>query len=70
MTRNNSRKIGVVYLMRFEAAVMAALPADRLWRITLFGSAPLQINVEPSLLSGDVDLFSEEEEVAVWVAPC
>jgi hypothetical protein len=45
----------------------AALPKDRPFRITLFGSAPLQINVEPLLLSGDVDLFCEEEELAPWV---
>src|SRR5258706_15582328 len=47
--------------------LVAALPTDRLFRITLFGSAPLQINIEPELLSGDVDLFSDEEELARWV---
>ena len=45
----------------------AALPKERPWHITLFGSAPLQINIEPSLLSGDVDLFSDDEQVAEWV---
>jgi len=37
------------------------LPKTRPVRITLFGSAPLQICIEPTLLSGDVDIFSEEE---------
>jgi len=41
--------------------LVAALPSQRRFRITLFGSAPLQISIEPTLLSGDVDLFSDDE---------
>jgi hypothetical protein len=37
------------------------LPKTRPFRITLFGSAPLQISIEPTLLSGGVDIFSDEE---------
>ncbi|HSU53631.1 MAG TPA: hypothetical protein VLT36_06200 [Candidatus Dormibacteraeota bacterium] len=33
-------------------------PAD----LTLYGSAPLQLTVNRSLLSGDVDLFSDDDE--------
>jgi len=40
-----------------------ALPKDRPFRIVLFGSAPIQIMVEPSLLSADVDLFCDEEDL-------
>jgi hypothetical protein len=47
--------------------LVAALPGDRPVRVTLFGSAPLQISVEPGLLSGDVDLFSDDEQLAEWV---
>jgi|SRR6266536_2168208 len=41
----------------------AALPQDRPFRITLFGSAPIQIMVDPDLLSADVDLFCDEEDL-------
>jgi hypothetical protein len=40
------------------------LPRSRPFRITLFGSAPLQICIEPTLLSGDVNIFSDEEFLA------
>lgn len=43
--------------------LMAALPRDRRFLITLFGSAPLQITVEPNLLSADVDLFCDDEDL-------
>jgi hypothetical protein len=46
----------------------AALPRDRQFDITLFGSAPLQITVEPALLSGDVDLFCDAADLAPFVA--
>lgn len=45
----------------------AALPRDRKFRIIVFGSAPLQINIESRLLSGDVDVFSQEERLKEWV---
>src|SRR2546423_5590717 len=41
---------------------LTALPADRSFSITLYGSAPLQMTVDGSLLSGDVDLFSDTDE--------
>ncbi len=41
----------------------AALPQDRPFRITLFGPAPIQIMVDPDLLSADVDLFCDEEDL-------
>lgn len=43
------------------------LPKDRRFTITVFGSAPIQITVEPSLLSADVDLFSDQEDLASFV---
>jgi hypothetical protein len=43
--------------------LLAALPADRPFHITLYGSAPLQLTVDRTLLSGDVDLFSVGEEI-------
>lgn len=41
---------------------LAALPKDRQFRFTLYGSAPLQLTVDRQLMSGDVDLFSDDDE--------
>lgn len=41
---------------------LAALPKGRPFRFTLYGSAPLQLTVDRQLMSGDVDLFSDDDE--------
>ena len=41
---------------------LATLPADRFFHFTLYGSAPLQLTVDRQLMSGDVDLFSDDDE--------
>lgn len=41
--------------------LMDALPKDRKWSLTLFGSSPLQLALEPSFTSADVDLFATDE---------
>ncbi len=47
----------------------AALPSQRHFRLTLYGSAPLQLTLDPHWLSADVDLFSnDDEDLSEWVA--
>lgn len=41
---------------------LATLPAHRPFHLTLYGSAPLQLTVDRQLMSGDVDLFSDDDE--------
>ena len=36
--------------------VVAALPADRTWSLIVFGSAPLQLGLDVTFVSGDVDI--------------
>lgn len=48
---------------RLLKTFVATLPKDRQFRITVFGSAPIQIMVDPRLLSGDIDVFSANEEL-------
>jgi hypothetical protein len=43
--------------------LIAVLPPDRPFEITVFGSAPLQIMIDSRLNSADVDLFSNAEEL-------
>ena len=40
--------------------LLAALPTDRQFSITLFGSSPLQLAIESTFKSADVDLFAGE----------
>jgi hypothetical protein len=40
---------------------LASLPKDRPFHLTLYGSAPLQLTVDRQLMSGDVDLFSDDD---------
>ena len=47
--------------------LVGALPSSRAWRVTIFGSATLQIQVDPHLLSGDVDVFSDDEDLEEFV---
>ena len=44
--------------------LQAVFPVDRQFSITLFGSAPIQVAVDRELLSQDIDLFSNHEELA------
>jgi len=48
--------------------LVAALPGDRPFTITLFGSSPLQLTVDSSLLSADVDIFGEDGDDEILVS--
>jgi hypothetical protein len=48
---------------RLDQRLVSALPQDREFSITLFGSAPIQICVDSALTSADVDLFSDDEKM-------
>lgn len=41
---------------------LATLPPERTFHFTIYGSAPLQLTVDRHLMSGDVDLFSDDDE--------
>jgi hypothetical protein len=43
--------------------LVAALPLNREFTITVFGSAPIQICIDSSLTSADVDVFSDFEHL-------
>jgi hypothetical protein len=47
---------------------LTTLPGDRRFHLTLFGSAPLQLTVDRQLMSGDVDLFSDDEDLPALIA--
>ena len=47
--------------------LQSALPKDRQFTITLFGSAPIQVAVDRDLLSQDIDLFSDHDELKDFV---
>ena len=47
--------------------LVGALPKGREFTLTVFGSAPIQICVDSSLTSADVDIFSDAEEMQEFV---
>ena len=52
---------------RLLKQLVSALPKDREFFITVFGSATIQIQVDAALTSADVDLFSDAEELKALV---
>ena len=53
---------------RILRAFIQQLPKNRQFTITVFGSAPIQIMVDPHLLSGDVAVFSTAEDLVQLVS--
>ena len=60
-----------------------ALPVGRPWKIIIFGSSPLQLALDPTFLSGDVDIISSSEveefcrsagllegQAPIYIEPC
>lgn len=45
---------------RMLRRLIEELPAEREWTLTLFGSSPLQLALEPTFTSQDVDLFTSD----------
>ena len=41
--------------------LVEALPATRAWELVVFGSSPLQLGLDPTFLSGDVDVIPTED---------
>jgi hypothetical protein len=41
--------------------LVSALPKDREFKITVFGSAPLQLSLDANFLSADIDIFAEDD---------
>ena len=46
---------------------LATLPKERTFHLTLYGSAPLQLTVDRQLMSGDVDLFSDDDDLEALI---
>jgi len=60
-----------------------ALPSHRTWRLIIFGSAPLQLGLDPHFLSADIDVISQDDitdflrsagllkgQASIYVEPC
>lgn len=63
--------------------LVEALPANRTWRLIVFGSAPLQLGIDEKFLSADIDVIAQEEiggfvkaahlakgQAAIYIEPC
>jgi len=46
---------------KFLQKFLSLLPPEQHFQITLYGSAPLQLTLDRTLLSGDIDLFANDE---------